>query len=446
MKPCCIPGETAARRTVVRTRLSDLDSHLQCSVIGTCLSTADLRRLVPKFTVLERGSATDLELHHAAVELAVAGGPGAKALQKTLDERHAGAIRLLKSCDDEDALVQAWKGFVKAGDVASGYWALMCHPLATLAVQQVAFGDIHMLSHLVGASNRADIRRLVALEEENVALHEKIARQQQRLQQVSVARDALVRELRAQIVEQAAQLARQRDLSGGAEAADLRDALAQAEQRLALQAGLRETAERRSEHERQQAKALRDKLAEAFETLRVVQAEAEALECAMPGALAGGGGGDAGLRPNGAPAAPHDAAGAACAAATGETGETDAADATARAFAGKRIVYVGGRPASHAPLKALVASYGGRLLVHDGGIEDRKGLLAAMLPGADSVVFPVDCIDHGSMQLLKRVCDQHRIAYHPLRTASVASFLRHMRQVHGETANPIPVARCLRNA
>ncbi|MGI4857333.1 MAG: DUF2325 domain-containing protein, partial [Janthinobacterium lividum] len=388
----------------------------QCSVIGTCLSTADLRKLVPKFTLLDRGGATDLELHHAAVELAVAGGPGAKALQKTLDDRHAGAIRLLKSCDDEDALLQAWKGFVKAGDVASGYWALMCHPLATLAVQQVAFGDIHMLSHLVGASNRADIRRLIALEEENAALHEKLGRQQQRLQQSSVARDALVRRLQAQIVDQDALLARQRDLSGDVETAGLRDALAQTQQWLALQTGLRETAERRSEHERLQAKALRDALADAIETLRDVQAEAEALECAMSGALT-----------------------------AGQAEESDEADAAIRAFAGKRIVYVGGRPASHAPLKALVESYGGRLLVHDGGIEDRKGLLSSMLPGADTVVFPVDCIDHGSMQTLKRVCDHYRIAYHPLRTASVASFLRHMRQVHAETPRPAGAAHCLRN-
>ncbi|MGI4856410.1 MAG: hypothetical protein ACRYHA_05705 [Janthinobacterium lividum] len=86
-----------------------------------------------------------------------------------------------------------------------------------------------------------------------------------------------------------------------------------------------------------------------------------------------------------------------------------------------------------------------RMLVHGGGIEDRKGLLAAMLPGADTMVFPVDCIDRDSMQTLKRVCDQYRIACHPLRTACVASFLRHMRQVPAETPRPAGAARCLRN-
>jgi len=56
-------------------------------------------------------------------------------------------------------------------------------------------------------------------------------------------------------------------------------------------------------------------------------------------------------------------------------------------------------------------------------MEDRKGLLAAMLPRAHVVVFPVDCIDHDSMQQLKKLCARHELAYRPLRTASVASFV-----------------------
>lgn len=68
---CCAPTEAELRSPHRRGRLSDLDSHLHCSVIGTCLSTNELRKLVPKFTDLDRQHATDLEIHHAAVELAI---------------------------------------------------------------------------------------------------------------------------------------------------------------------------------------------------------------------------------------------------------------------------------------------------------------------------------------------------------------------------------------
>lgn len=90
---------------------------------------------------------------------------------------------------------------------------------------------------------------------------------------------------------------------------------------------------------------------------------------------------------------------------------------------GTRLVYVGGRPGSNRAIRQIVETAGGDVTLHDGGIEDRKGLLAAALPGAHMVVFPVDCIDHDSMNLLKRICERHHVAYYPLRTASVASFV-----------------------
>lgn len=40
-----------------------------------------------------------------------------------------------------------------------------------------------------------------------------------------------------------------------------------------------------------------------------------------------------------------------------------------------------------------------------------------------SVLFPVDCVDHQSMTELKRHCTRYGVPYHPLRTASVASFV-----------------------
>jgi len=113
------------------------------------------------------------------------------------------------------------------------------------------------------------------------------------------------------------------------------------------------------------------------------------------------------------------------------------------------VVYVGGRPGSNAALRQLVESAGGDFVVHDGGIEDRKGMFAAALPRADIVVFPVDCIDHDSMHLLKRVCDRHQVDYHPLRTASVASFVELMTRLgraSPQPGNTPPASRfCLRH-
>ena len=419
--PCCTPAKVSLSNPKRRARLAELDSHLHCSIIGTCLGTHELRKLVPKFTALDRRDASDLEIHHSAVELAIEGGAAAKALHKLLDDHYAGAIRRFDKATDDVALLELWDEALKSGDIPPAYWALMTHPCATLPVRQKAFGELHMLSHLVGAANRADIRRLVALEEENAALKEKIERQQSRLQELSLQRDAS----RAALDEQAAQFVAQTGRQTPADAAGLdaelqrlRDKLVEADQRVALHTNRREAAEQRVLQEQDAALALRKRYDQTLTLLRLVQSECDALE--------------------------H---------ATLEAADTASGAGARRAsldsVRGKRIVYVGGRPGSNAALKRLVESAGGDMVVHDGGVEDRKGLLAAALPGADLVVFPVDCVDHDSMNTLKRICERHQIDYHPLRTASVASFVELMGRLRSsdlpQPGNPPPSAFCLRH-
>lgn len=304
------------------------------------------------------------------------------------------------------------------GDIPPAYWAVMTHPAATLEMHQIAFGDVHMLSHLVGAANRADIRRLVALEEENAVLKEQVERQQNRLQEMSKLREALARDLTAQIEQltmQAERYRRAEDADLSAEVSALRSALAERDQRVAVQTARREAAEQSALHEQESVKALRAALDDTRALMKVMQAEASAIEQAM----------------------------------RVSANEPATRRAALDALRGRRIVYVGGRPSSNAVITQIVQSAGGQLTIHDGGIEDRKGLLPSALPHADAVVFPVDCIDHDSMNTLKRACDRHQVAYYPLRTASVASFIELMTRVYSAQSasiDPRPASRfCLRH-
>jgi hypothetical protein len=99
---------------------------------------------------------------------------------------------------------------------------------------------------------------------------------------------------------------------------------------------------------------------------------------------------------------------------------TDAAQQ--QALQGRRLLYVGGRPSSTPAIRDYVQRHGGEFLHHDGGLETRKGLLAAQLPRVDLVVFPVDCVDHDSVVNLKRLSERHGVPFMALRTASLASF------------------------
>src|ERR1700760_74853 len=159
-----------------RTRIWELGSSLHCSIIGTCLSTAELRHVLVQLKVNGMQAANEHDLHSFGVGLASKRELGAKLLQKALDRRHERAIKAFAAANDTEALRSLWKNALNKGDIPGAYWAVLTHPLTDEALVKLAFGDVHMLSHLVGAANRADIRRLRELEAENAGLTDELRR------------------------------------------------------------------------------------------------------------------------------------------------------------------------------------------------------------------------------------------------------------------------------
>jgi hypothetical protein len=387
---CCTPPARVPMAPARRAKLAELDANIHCSIVGTCLTTSELRKLIARYVPdVARKDAPDVEIHHTAVNLSTEGGRVAKELNKALDTRHALTIKKFRTADDARALKLLWQEAMAQGDVPGAYWALMTHPASTFDLRTVAFGDVHMLSHLVGASNRADIRRLAALEDETVRLKEQNASQQARIHalvtQQAATQDAL------QQLQAAQHVAPPRVLD---ELVQLRAALAERDARLALHTTRRSEAEHARAGQQAHQLGLQAELDAARAALDTASRELAALEATLADAFQG----DAGK-----PALPR--------------------------LDGKRVLYVGGRPGSNQTLTRLVAAAGGELLVHDGGIEDRYGLLPTMLARADLVVFPIDCISHNAMHAAKQACVQQQIACHPLRSASIASFVALMQRL-----------------
>ena len=119
--------------------------------------------------------ASDHDLHGQGVLLANLRDGRGKLLHKALDKRHRLAIGRFEKAKTTDEVRALWRHAVKQGDIPGGYWAALTHPATNDALIRDIFGEVHMLSHLVGAANRADIRRLSELEAENAALREKLA-------------------------------------------------------------------------------------------------------------------------------------------------------------------------------------------------------------------------------------------------------------------------------
>src|SRR5262245_37694501 len=197
-----VPGETSARQ---RRKLWELAPHLYCSIVGTCLSTTELRKVVAKFKGHELKGFSDLAIHEEAVNAAAHHDVPARLLHKALDRRHEATIARFQKAQEADAVRLLWEEAQRSGDIPGAYWAVMTHGASTPALIKTAFADVHMLSHLVGAANRADIRRLAALEAERAALAIKVEKQQAQLREGIVARDATIRRLNSVLAEKIAQ-------------------------------------------------------------------------------------------------------------------------------------------------------------------------------------------------------------------------------------------------
>lgn len=363
-----------------RDRIWELSPNLHCSVVGTCLSTGDLRQLFAKLNDPDARTASEHALHGRAVRAAGQKETAGKLLNKLLDKRHETAIRRFAKARTAAEVRALWQEALERGDIPGAYWAVLSHPATDGPLVQEVYGEVHMLSHLVGMSNRADIARLRHLEQELGARDEKLARQEERLQQIGAEREALAR--RVVELEQAARRQAAAPVpTVPAEDEGLRRRLADEQARSAL------LAERLAAQEEAIAR-LTGRAEQAEAQAAALQDEIAALESALD-----------------EPAA--------------EPAETSG---TAPELQGRTLLYVGGRPKQVEQLRALAARLGGVLLSHDGGVEDSPTLLPGLVSQADVAFFPVDCVSHHAAGQVKRLCRDAQKPFVPLRTASLASF------------------------
>jgi hypothetical protein len=248
---------------------------------------------------------------------------------------------------------------------------------------------VHMLSHLVGAANRADIRRLCRLETEKTELEAKVARQQAQLRDGISQRETTIAELKQAL---ARILAQERPGAAStetvaAETRTLTRLVADLEHRAAAEANRRERAEARLRTAQSELADERERRIATEGRERMLKEELDTLEASFM------------------------------------TPDSSAPTADGIELSGLSLLYVGGRPTQLAHLRAMGERLGVEFLHHDGGIDDRGGLLAGLVSRADLVMFPVDCVSHDAALMVKRLCRRGEKPFLPLRSAGLSSFL-----------------------
>ena len=376
-----------------RRKLWELSKSIHCSIIGTCLGTSELRRIVAKATGEPQDRYSDHEMHKRGVALASGQRVGAKILHKALDTRHASAIRQFDKAATSDDIRRLWTEARSKGEIPGAYWAALTHPLTNETLAGEIFGDIHMLSHLVGSANRADIRRLAEIEAENTRLTDKVHRQQTLLHERAVEHRRELDRLERLLVDRLASGDHHVSNDASTPRGEIEQVLARMQAKLD-----RETAHRlKCERDRDLLRSERDRLAadlrRALARAEELRAEVEALESHM-----------------------------------------DATDVSAPSLDGLAVLYVGGRSGRSHQLRFAAQKCGARLEHHDGGQQEASSLLPGLISRADVVFFPVDFVSHEAALWIKRQCKQAAKPYVPLPSAGLGCF---MNALAGLSANKL---------
>lgn len=358
-----------------RRKLWEIPSHLHCSVIGTCLSMDDLRKLTRKGGMRISDDATDYCVHSYFVREAGTESKLARMLHKMLDDKHAVDIKRFSAVASDAAAIEAlWEKAMDNGRVAGAYWAVLSLRCAPSELVTSVYGQVHMLSHVLGGYNRNAIQRLATAEKQvaeltrhrDAALSAKLELERAKEKRICELESELCR-LRASGPAIASVVVDGRDM------VRLKTRLARAEQRVSAERERRRAAEARLE-------------------------QLQLLDMDVPAE-----------RPN-------------------PSAETPAPDQRSVVdVAGQCVLYVGGRQALVPHIRSAIERRQGRLLHHDGGLEQAPKILETLVTQADMVFCPLDCISHSACLRVKRLCQRLDKPFMVLRTSGASSLVRALR-------------------
>lgn len=388
-------------RKMLRYKLWDLPGMLFCPVIGTCLEVDELRQLARRSGRDDVARGSDYEVHVTFVGACSQRNSLSLAAQKTLERKHAAQIRLSQKARDPQQLQQFWENALAEGQVPGGFWATLTHPQCDENLRTLVWQEVHMLSHQIGAGQRADLRALAETRASLAQIQAEHERQMQRLRSMLAERDKRIAALEnEQVAYQQREKGLQKALQtlhsdwerwGGHNAVQT---LEQVQQRWQLaQRLLGEARTERDQaladvqtwqHERVRAEAERRALRQQVAYLERVLLEPES-ECQH------------------------------CLAQ--EQGQC-------LNLCGRKILCVGGRTQAVEQYRAMVANYNGLFEHYDGGIEDHRQRLDQLLASADIVVCTTDQVSHDAYYRSKRHCKRTAKPCVLIRSSGVSSFAR----------------------
>ncbi|MBN4080266.1 DUF2325 domain-containing protein [Beggiatoa alba] len=351
---------------------------------------------------------SDYDLHHSFVTVVAKHSHAAHRLQKHLDQKYRVSIRRFSKAQTDSELEILWEEAIEKGDIAAAYWVLVTHPWASEILVDRIYGEVHMLSHLVGATVRVDMQELNRLQRLSKISTKQLADAESQTKTQIAAKDSTIRQLNDRLMQTegaARQLDRVREqltaLENDPLSCQLRKQVEKSAAKLMAEQARAGRIEANAEAWQQMAVNRGDRCLHLEGQLAELHAERDALESTLTALLTP----DCGN----------------CSTQEDCLNNVD--------LFGRCILYVGGRSRQCAHFRALVERQNGQFIHHDGGLHDSRSRLGSILPQADAVLCPLDCVSHDAANRVKQFCKRHgkRLVFLP--RSSLAAFARGLNEL-----------------
>jgi hypothetical protein len=367
-----------------RTKLWEIEENYHCAIIGTCLSLKEVRSLLKGLE--DKDSYSDYEIHTFAVAAAEDNNHWAKRIHKFLDQKFKSAILNIKTMNKSE-LMKQWKISMKNGNIIRMFWAMMTHPNTDLNMKRKIYGDIHMLSHLSGASNRADLRRLQSLEKEqenhlNDLQHWKLKTSQLQAENQKLATNIKHKDDQLTAVEKI-------------NAELLNSTNEETHKQLELEI---KKLKKQINHQNYEIEKYKQTNLKLIEKISQIEQKQEIVN--LPISLS-----------------------------EQQNDNCSQCEIKDKGLCGLCVLYVGGKTNLTPHYREIIESKAGTFLYHDGGIEGNVQKLYKLLNRADMVICPVNCISHRAYWEIKKACKKQNKPCEFLNSSGVSSLANSLARV-----------------
>jgi len=383
-----------------RKKIWEISSLYHCSVAGTCLSLEETKKIFRKSGITIPQYIRDYEIHGAAVNAIAVKNEASKNMQSFIEKKYSYFINIFNNAENETEIIQLWDDFLEKGNIAGAYWAIMTHPSVSQENLDRAFGDVHMLSHINGASNRANIRELEELRKTNALLYSandkhkaEISKLKNQLKFMEEKSDT-INELTGKLEIARNEIISLTENSGieklKEENSRLKASAVNYTDKIGRLTAAAKAAENRVEELLTEKLIIQNELAARDEDLQTIESTFLSILQREKGTCSG------------------------C--MMDEKNRID--------LCGKCILYVGGKPSVVNRCREMVELHGGNFIHHDGGREENLTRLPAVLKRADAIFCPLDCVSHNACLSVKKMSQRFQKPFMLLQSSGLSSFLK----------------------